>query len=213
MIYYKKLYRNLKFEENEITYNCGSCSRRLDKSTLKLKIQFYKLSIEKFHEVIEDSIKLKEKFSRSAFLTFKNLEDYNAYCKNISRSSIGYIFRYMYYLLLYYVLCCFVSEENKKILKKNISFTYSPAYEPIDIIWENLRYSSMSKFLRSIVVYLTCFIILFISGVLISLLSLIDNHQQDSKYFFEKYIEPILITITIKIFNFLLTYSMRSLTV
>jgi hypothetical protein len=112
---------------------------------------------------IEDPNIRKTLFTGTAFVTFKNQEEYDKYLAHYPNSAAAKFFRVIELFFANYVLCCLYSKARKDYLKKSWSFTAAPAPEPSDIIWENLEYTRKQRLIRKVWVYITSLALMLVS--------------------------------------------------
>ena len=134
------------------------------------------LKLSKLLDDIEKD-KLNQKlFSGVVFATFKNGKDYEEYLESFPNSFFGLIFKvYIPYVFSNYLCCYFFSEKKRKKYRLFSQLNVEKAPEPTDIKWENLRYTSTQKLVRSIIVYLISLALIVICLVLVVLLTKAQN--------------------------------------
>jgi hypothetical protein len=140
------------------------CCKKLETlDELKDQIRKDRIHIKEYMELINNVDERKKAFTGTAFVTFKNQEEYDTYLGYYPNSVIKKCFRYVQVIFANFLCCCCVSKNTRRFLKKSLSFTVTPAPEPTDVIWENLEYTYWNRVFRQICVYIISFILMGIS--------------------------------------------------
>ena len=158
----------------------------------------------KLKELIKDTDNLtKNNFSGVIFVTFNNIKETEKFIEPYPKNIIMKLF--VSFKNLKYFLCfCFVDKKKRKrfLLKRNISVDIAP--EPEDVIFENLQYSSLERFFRTLLTYIISLIIIFVCFIIILALNYLQIKQKKSgsenKRIF-KYTVSLIITLVISALN------------
>jgi hypothetical protein len=152
----------------------------------------------------------KNVFSGTLFATFNTRADYEKFYEIFPHS----IYFILYYKIKYYFqkLFCTSKYTLTQIRRQNILNTIRviPAPEPVDIIWENLHFSSFQQLARAAWVYIVSLLLIACSfGAIIGLTYIQVPNKDEQFYVSTGY--SILISIVITIINMLITYSLNKL--
>jgi hypothetical protein len=186
--------------------------------------KFYELSdIESEKEKLESKLKelLKEtgnltadNFSGVVFVTFDNIKEQEKFLEPFPKNFIMNVFVSIKNLK-YFLCCCFIDKYKRKrfLLKRNISVDEAP--EPEDVIFENLQYSSLQRFFRTLLIYFISFIMIFICFVIILTFNYLQIKLQRGNNGNKKAIKytiSLLITLVISILNSVFQFFLDFLT-
>ena len=141
---------------------------------MMVKLQELKVKLEESMALLKDNSKIEENFSRAAFLTFNSDEEANKFVNLFPNSKLGYIYALFRYLMTNIIFSWFFDEWTKKKNLKTISFFVENASEPEEILWQNLEFNVINKFLRKILIYLS-FILFF--GLSLAVMYGLNNAQ------------------------------------
>ncbi len=199
-------------KNNNLTeYKFGLCGNVVNINEIKNQILDLNNRLMKMLDDIEAD-KLNQKlFSGVIFATFKNGKDYEQYLESFPNSFFGLVFKvYLPYFLSNYLFCCCFSEKKRKKYRMFSQLDVEKAPEPLDIKWENLRYSKFNRFFRAIIVYLISGALIIISLVIVVALTKAQTSgiSQDSNI---NYGFSIAISIVISIINYIMTELLKIL--
>lgn len=197
----KKKLKMLEFQKKDRIEGLFST---ITKDQIKSKIDELELKISNFLSKVEE--KDQELVNSSIIAIFKTSEDKEKYDGSFPSNLLEYFWGII--KLTYAVVCC----SNKKAeYKKKLEFiTYFPS-EPTDIIWENLEYSTLNRFIRTLLIYFLTAVILFISFWILWGINIGQRELQN-------YSRNVLIGISvafstaIAVINFVIRISLRYLT-
>lgn len=102
-------------------------------------------------------------FTGRVFVTFEDSKHYSEYYGYFSHSMVGKIFSSLRYFFSHTFCACCFSDRTRHMISKKYKFKVEEAPEPTDIIWENLEYSDLSRFVRKIVTYTISLLIVLIN--------------------------------------------------
>ena len=192
--------------------NCGECC---EKSELLSDILKEKEKLEsELKELYSHSENLtEENFSGVVFVTFNNIGEVEKIMEPLPKNLIMSIFVWLK-SLKYFLCCCCVNKSKRDhfFLKRNVSIKVAP--EPEDVIFENLQYTALGRFLRTFLVYFLSLIIIFICFIIILFLNdvQIEKMKKNSNNFVMKYGISISITLIISSLNTIFQLILQSLT-
>jgi hypothetical protein len=197
---------------NLIKHKFGVCGKIEEKEAIKKEIIDLNARLTKMLDDIEAD-KLNQKlFSGVVFATFKNCKEYEAYLEIFPNSFFGLIFKiYLPFMFTNYICCCLYKAKKRKKYRLFSQLNVEKAPEPSDLKWENLRYSYMNKFFRSVIVYLVSIVLIVISLFIIVGLTQVQN---DFKNIQNKGINSglsIAISTVISIINYIMTILLKIL--
>ena len=162
-----------------------------------------KLEIKLKELIMETENLTKDNFSGVIFVTFNNIKETEKFIKPYPKNIIMSLF--VSFKNLKYFLCyCFIDKKKRKrfLLKRNISVNIAP--EPEDVIFENLQYSSLERFFRTLLIYIISLILIFVCFIIILALNYLQIQQKkrgsENKRLF-KYIVSLIITLVISVLN------------
>ena len=157
----------------------------------------------------------KNNFTGSIFLTFNTIQQkeeyYSTYNKNIFLKMI-----YFFKEAKYYCCNCFMSEKSKRRFFRRKNLKVETAFEPEDIIWENIEYDKWFRFKRLLLIYTFTLILLFFSFLTVLALSYLKEYLIKIKFtsdFIIKYGISLLISGSISGINELFYYIFENLTI
>ena len=98
-------------------------------------------------------------FSRTGFITFDTIMNSSDYLEEFPNTFLGHIMsRVKMYLVKYIFFKCYTEDEIKQIEMRD-KYEVIRAPEPDDIIWQNLQFLFMDRFIRYIIVNIISFLI------------------------------------------------------
>lgn len=211
----QKKYHMLKLKkEDQYISGCCMCKKTETVEDLKNTIKENKHLIKDYMEEIND-LSSNEYFNGVVFATFKDYQDLNKYLGVFPKSFIGSVFTFFHYILANFLCCCVYSDKKKRMLRRAHSLIVERAPEPEDVLWENLQYSSTSRFFRMILVYFISLILIGIGfGIILGFnyFQLYADEEGWTSIVEVKYTISILISLTISIINYLIMRTMNQLT-
>ena len=144
-------------------FKCISCQSKEGLSLIINKQSELKVEMDELLSDFKKKKNLSIYYNRSAFVTFKTEYEARYFLKQYPASIFGYSWAIVRYLLTNILCCWLFSERTKNNNRKRILYSVSQAYEPEDIIWQNLEYSPINRLLRKFGVYLSTLVFLGIS--------------------------------------------------
>ena len=169
----------------------------------------------KLKELLKQTESLTEdNFSGVILVTFNNIYEQEKFIKPFPKNLIMNILVFLKDLK-YFLCCCFIDKKKIKrfLLRRNMAVDIAP--EPEDIIFENLQYSTIGRFFRTLFIFFISLIIIFICFIVILAFNYIQiNHKKensDKKAIF-KYIVSFIITLVISGLNASFYYILNYLT-
>ena len=193
---------------------CCGCPCKKGRSVKKL-LRNREINQIKLDYLLKNSkILTKDNFSGSIFLTFNTIQQkeeyYSQYHKNIFTTIILFFKEIKYYCCI-----CLISEKTKKRYFRRKNLTVSTAFEPEDIIWENIQYDKWFRFKRLLLIIFFTLLLLIISFLLVLGLTYLKEYAINKKitsYFLIKYGISLSISGTITGINELFYYLLEKLT-
>ena len=196
---------------DSILFNCEAC----EKFQVLYDIKNEKQDLEnKIEDLLDQTKNLTvENFSGVIFVTFKNIQEVEKFLEPYPKNLIMTIF--VWIKNLKYFLCCCCVDKNRRdhfFLNRNVGINIAP--EPEDIIFENLQYSSVERFFRTLLVYFLSLIIISICFIIILFLNdfQIKKLQNNNNNNSVKYGISITITLIISLLNTIFQYLLEKLT-
>ena len=159
----------------------------------------------------------KEKFTGNMFISFENIKDKERFLSHYPHNFFGMILYYLKHLKYYICCCCVKKEERVRFFRAKGIDAYS-APEPEDIIWENFKYSSKKRKIKTILVFLFCIPIMAVSlGSIFGLTFVQDilyesNREEGNMNIFLRYLISFVITIVISFINCLFQLALEHFT-
>ena len=187
---------------------CCPCKKGL---SIKRLLRIREINQIKLDYLLKNSkILTKENFTGAIFLTFNTIQQkeeyYSIYNKNIIIKIISFFKEAKYYCCY-----CFINEKSKKRFFRRKNLSVSTAFEPEDIIWENIEYDKWFRFKRLLIIYSISFLLLSCSFIIVLCLTYLKEffiQKKLTSYFIIKYGISLLISGSIfginEIFYFLL---------
>ena len=193
---------------------CCGCACKKGRSIKKL-LRNREINQIKLDYLLKNSkILTKDNFSGSIFLTFNTIQQkeeyYTKYHKNIISTIISFFKE-----AKYYCCNCVISEKAKRQYFRRKNLTVSEAFEPEDVIWENIQYDKWSRFQRFLLINFFTLILLFFSFLIILGLTNLKEYAIKNKvisYYVVKYGISLIISGTVSGFNELFYYLLENLT-
>ena len=130
--------------------------------------------------------------------------------KNIFIKIISFFKEAKYY-------CCYgcINEKSKKRFFRRKNLAVSTAFEPEDVIWENIEYDKWFRFQRLFLIYIFTLLLLFFAFLIVLGLTYLKHYSINEKitsYIFIKYGISLLITASISGINELFYFLLEKLT-
>ena len=159
-------------------FNC--CDKGIKLSELE------KQKKEKERKIIQLLRKTEEidenNFAGVAFVSFNTIKEQEDFISQFPDNILSYLLKIIFDLKYIFCFCCI-----KKNLKANLNVT--AAFEPEDVIFENLEYSSVKRTIRTIIVYIISIILIGIClGIFIGLNLLQDYVNNEAIHLILSYI-------------------------
>ena len=192
---------------------CGcNCKKGI---SIKRLLKDREINQRKINFLLKNSqVLTKNNFAGAVFLTFNTIEQKEEYYSLYPHYIIDKIILYAKESK-YYLCWCWINETSKKkfFRRKSIKIYIPP--EPEDVIWENIEYDMWFRIIRGLLVYLVTLFLLFLSFVIVLLLTIFKEYlikNRLSSGFFIKYGTSLLITATISGINEIFYYLLENLT-
>ena len=193
---------------------CCGCPCKKGRSIKKL-LRNREINQIKLDYLLKNSkILTKDNFSGSIFLTFNTIQQkeeyYSKYHKNIFDTIISFFKEIKYYCCI-----CLVSEKSKRRYFRRKNLTVSAAFEPEDVIWENIQYNKWFRFKRLFLINLFTLLLLFFSFLIVLGLTYLKEYAIKNKvtsFFIIKYGISLSISGTISGINEFFYYLLEKLT-
>jgi hypothetical protein len=206
-IEYMQIFKYLKLKKLKVL-NKG-CGKAISIEEAEAKLNETGNKLNEFLDKIERYD--EQLFTGVVFAIFKTSNDYDTYKDKFPTTLLGYIWLFTKYLLAKCLCFCCVSEEKIKSLNSKLTLRVEKAAEPSDVIWENLEVSSLGRFVRTVIVYLSTVFILAISFLIILALNNVQTDENESQNPSKTGIS-IMISIVVSIINFIVEMSINWLT-
>ena len=142
----------------------------------------------------------KKNFTGYMFISFNTIKEKEMILKQYSYNFIIYFLKN----IKYYLCCCFLSNEDYEKYKKASNIDITEAPEPEDIFYENFKFSSRKRLIRTLLVFLISLLIISVSFAVVFGLTCLQNYLDYSvkiKNFILKYFLSFIITIIIAAIN------------
>ena len=144
----------------------------------------------------------EKKFTGNMLVSFETIKDKEIFLSQYPHNFFGRIFYFLQNFKYYICCCCINKDERFRFFRAKGIDVYSPP-EPEDIIWENFKYSSRERKIRTILVFLICIpIMAFSLGCVFGLTFVQDilyenNRKEGSMNICLRYLISLGITIII----------------
>ena len=193
---------------------CCGCSCKKGLSIKKL-LRNREINQIKLNYLLKNSkILTKNNFTGSIFITFNTIQQkeeyYSKHNKNIFLKIITFFIEAKYYCCY-----CFISEKNKKRFFRRKNLKVSTAFEPEDVIWENIEYDKWFRFKRLLLIYSFTLLLLFLAFLIVLGLTYLKEYSITKKivsYIIIRYGVSLLITGTILGINEIFYFFLEKLT-
>ena len=193
---------------------CCGCNCKKGLSIKKL-LRNREINQIKINYLLKNSkILTKNTFTGSIFVTFNTIQQkeeyYSKYNKNIFLKILSFFKE-----AKYYCCCCCIEEKSKNRFFRRKRISVSSAFEPEDIIWENIGYDKWFRFKRLFLIYTFSLLLLFISFLIVLGLTYLREYSMNKKvtsYIIIRYGISLLITASICIINEIFYFLLEKLT-
>ena len=193
---------------------CCGCNCKKGLSIKKL-LRNREINQIKINYLLKNSkIITKNNFTGSIFVTFNTIQQkeeyYSKYNKNIFLKILSFFKE-----AKYYCCCCCIEEKSKNRFFRRKRISVSSAFEPEDIIWENIGYDKWFRFKRLFLIYTFSLLLLFISFLIVLGLTYLREYSMNKKvtsYIIIRYGISLLITASICIINEIFYFLLEKLT-
>ena len=193
-------------------YCCCACKKG---HSIKRLLRNREINQIKLNYLLKNSkVLTKGNYTGCLFLTFNKIQQkeeyYSMHNKNIFIKIISFFKESKYY-------CCYccINEKSKKRFFRRKNIAVSTAFEPEDVIWENIEYDKWFRFQRLVLIYAFTLLLLFFAFLIVLGLTYLKHYlinQKMASYIFIKYGISILITGSISGINELFYFLLEKLT-
>ena len=153
-------------------------------------------------------------FTGYMLISFNTIRDKELFLAEYPHHFIDMIF-YWLKNIKYYVFCCCVNKDKRIKFNRAKQIDAFDPPEPEDIIWENFNFSARQRGMRTLLVFLACLGIIFISlCIVFGLTFLQDIHNDLNKEgnIIIKYLVSLAITVVISLINTILQLILEKFT-
>ena len=181
-----------------------------------ITLEKQKKDLEKQIEFEKENIQLitESNFTGYMFISFNRIKDKEIFLQRYPNHFFGRLINFIKNIKYYLCCCCISKGEEIKFSKINGIDADDPP-EPEDLYWENFKYSFRDRFLRIILVFSICLVIIALSFGLVLLLTYLQNKitkNEKNLNLFVKYLISIFITIVISVLNEVLAFVLTKFT-
>ena len=157
----------------------------------------------------------KNNFTGSIFLTFNTIQQKEEYYSNHNKN-ILINFLTFFKEAKYYCCYCLINEKSKKRFFRRKNLKVSTAFEPEDVIWENIEYDKWFRFKRLVLIYIFTLFLLFLAFLIVLGLTYLKeyliNQKITTSYIIVRYGISLLISASISGINEIFYFLLEKLT-
>ena len=157
----------------------------------------------------------KNNFTGSIFLTFNTINQKEEYYSRHNKNIIINILTF-FKEAKYYCCYCLINEKSKKRFFRRKNLKVSTAFEPEDIIWENIEYDKWFRFKRLVLIYTFTLFLLFLAFLIVLGLTYLKEYLINKKittsYIIMRYGISLLISASISGINEIFYFLLEKLT-
>ena len=157
----------------------------------------------------------KNNFTGSIFLTFNTIQQKEEYYSNHNKNILINILTF-FKEAKYYCCYCLINEKSKKRFFRRKNLKVSTAFEPEDVIWENIEYDKWFRFKRLVLIYIFTLFLLFLAFLIVLGLTYLKeyliNQKITTSYIIVRYGISLLISASISGINEIFYFLLEKLT-
>ena len=190
------------------------CIKCRDKPLVYLEKQKSDLEKKIEYEINNFQILSESNFTGYMFVSFNYIKDKEEILKQHPNHFFDIMLDF-FKNIKYYICCCCLSEGEKLKFGKKRGLHITDPPEPEDLYFENFKYSGRQRFLKFVLYFCICILIIGVSFLIVLGLTYWQNRITDNEKnsnLFVKYLLSLFITIIIAILNEVLEYLLEKFT-